>query len=976
VPVVDFAADDTTPAVDQVVALDYIGTGAPTSYSLNWGDGTTNAMLSHAYAAEGTYSVTMTATNAFGSSAPLTKTGYITVSGVLAGLQDGGFATPALSAGTFAYNPTGSAWDFGLSGGVGIVTSGATVFDAPAPRDGAQVAFLQTISAESFIRQSVTVAAGDYTAGLMAVARVQSGVPNSQTVEIRVDGVAVGNVTVNSGTWVGLAAQVSLTAGSHAIDCVGTNTGGGNNTAFIDEVYLVPAAIVTPFEFIPDFGAPQYVTKVAATGNWFTAGTWTPSGVPAAGAVVSIPSGVTVTYNGSSSAAIKTISVEAGGSLVWRTDIDTSLVVVNLLVKEGGYMECGTASAPVAASKLAEFVFADSAIDTDLDPRQYGNGLIVLGKLVMHGAAKTPFLNTATEPLAGHTAFMLSAIPTGWRAGDKLFHPDSRQPSDDLLIANWEYPVLASNVTSTTANLTAALAHDHKGARDGDGVLDHWPDVLNLTRNILMRSANPTGTRGHSFFTYRADTDVRHVEFRDMGRTTNDGLDSFAGDGGYVRHVGANQVGRYSAHLHHVETPGTPHASGYTFVVKGCSFHRTVNAATEHWAATIHDTDLGLFQDNVGVDWHGAVFVTEDGSESENLIDHNYAAVFRGQGGRPVDAAEIAVGGVGFYLAGTNNYVTNNVAANGVQATVTDYIYAYLIFSGSGAGVINTVPIRQFEGNFVYGCDGGLSIWHVGAHGTNSILDMPESTVKDYHAWHVRTGVFSYPLRNFTFDGCVGRGDFSYFANPVSCDWYLSVDYMTPLVRFRNCDIQGFRSGIGIELKFGDPSDTAGDTAGGSTFTVEDTCYLRCYTAFFTTTPRAATGGSDHLVSRYCHFGGRIDFPSITDSVGTPHSIIVLAWLDPSVWGSDSHMNWLVYDEFIFENLIVNGGAPEHFRVYWQQSAPGYVTPQTNGTNVGSPEAGQTNSYNWTTYGLSVGGIVSPTSTTRADVNGGYVEAL
>ncbi len=79
VPVVNFTVDDATPDTGQPITLTYTGTGSPTSFLVDWGDGTTNGLLTHAYFAAATVSVTMTATNAGGDSLPVTKSNFILI---------------------------------------------------------------------------------------------------------------------------------------------------------------------------------------------------------------------------------------------------------------------------------------------------------------------------------------------------------------------------------------------------------------------------------------------------------------------------------------------------------------------------------------------------------------------------------------------------------------------------------------------------------------------------------------------------------------------------------------------------------------------------------------------------------------------------------------------------------------------------------------------------------------------------------
>jgi PKD repeat protein len=84
-PVADFSADTTTPTVGDIVTFTDASTGNPTSWTWDFGDATVvgdetaqNPQVS--FQTPGTYSVTLTASNAGGDSAPLVKTDYITVS--------------------------------------------------------------------------------------------------------------------------------------------------------------------------------------------------------------------------------------------------------------------------------------------------------------------------------------------------------------------------------------------------------------------------------------------------------------------------------------------------------------------------------------------------------------------------------------------------------------------------------------------------------------------------------------------------------------------------------------------------------------------------------------------------------------------------------------------------------------------------------------------------------------------------------
>ena len=121
-PVANFAGTPTSGNVPLTVTFTDTSTNTPTGWAWTFGDGGTSSEKNpvHQYTAAGTYTVTLTATNAFGSDGE-TKTGYITVT-------TGGQAPVANFAGTptsgaapltvqftdqSANSPTGWSWNFG-----------------------------------------------------------------------------------------------------------------------------------------------------------------------------------------------------------------------------------------------------------------------------------------------------------------------------------------------------------------------------------------------------------------------------------------------------------------------------------------------------------------------------------------------------------------------------------------------------------------------------------------------------------------------------------------------------------------------------------------------------------------------------------------------------------------------------------------------------------------------------------------------
>src|SRR5262249_3532647 len=193
------------------------------------------------------------------------------------------------------------------------------------------------------------------------------------------------STTVANGTHT-LAAKGWDAAGNTATSAAVTFT--VNNQAPNTDPY-----IVTPYLTIPNFGAKPNIVSVKS-GNWSDPTVWSLGRLPAAGEIVDINPGTTVTYdvNDSSAAAtLNTLEIQATGKLTFRTDVTTQLNVVNLVVLQGGELDIGTQANPVASNVTAQVVFANQALNTTLDPAQYGNGLIGLGTVNMYGTAKSPY---------------------------------------------------------------------------------------------------------------------------------------------------------------------------------------------------------------------------------------------------------------------------------------------------------------------------------------------------------------------------------------------------------------------------------------------------------------------------------------------------------------------------------------------------------------------------------------------------------
>jgi hypothetical protein len=571
----------------------------------------------------------------------------------------------------------------------------------------------------------------------------------------------------------------------------------------------VPAAaqIHTGHDHIPNFAANPTI-RSAGSGAWSSPATWNPARLPVPGDIVSITH--TVTYD-TLAGDVEVVGIETGGVLRFATGQSTRLDVATLMVLPGGRLEIGTPLDPISPSVSTEIVIKDRALNLTNDPDQFGTGILVIdGAAVMHGAARTPtFVRTAVEPRLNHTTLTLSEPVLGWTVGDRIFLPDTRQvPNDHWFDPTWplqmeERTIAAISADRETLTLNAPLSHDHRGARDAGGAPTVLPDgirllphVANVTRNIVIRSANPAGTRGHTLYTSRSDVRIHYVQFRDLGRTRAEELDAVA-----------NHIGRYPVHIHHVRGLANATNTGYQFVLLG-------NAVTDSlkWPIAVHGSHFGLVRQNVvigGPQLTGAGIAVEDGSETENLFEENFVAHIRGNinprnshpstadGTTPGSAAEC------IWAAGFNNRFVNNVVTgcrNPFQQIVSGPGFKFIVpaapyetrnprFRGADmSDPAQTIlvtpqyqPLLEFRGNEVYGLAAdGLTVWELGTDGYAIHPTMSETLVRDFRVWHTyEAAIWNYPSNRMTIEGLVYRIDPAavfYWPTAVSSGDYRDVD--------------------------------------------------------------------------------------------------------------------------------------------------------------------------------------------------------
>ncbi|RIK71931.1 MAG: hypothetical protein DCC68_26930, partial [Planctomycetota bacterium] len=448
---------------------------------------------------------------------------------------------------------------------------------------------------------------------------------------------AIGRLSIASDAPAGYESLAAATVPSPAAASAVMAAASAGDDAAHDDGPIRASDPAAPFIYlqhdkIPNF-AQQPTISTVKSGNWSDPRIWSAKRVPRYGDVVQIASGTTVEYTARSTTSFKAIGVNPGATLRFSPKVNTQMTVGTLIVFEGGALRIGDPTSPISYNAKAEIAFDGAWLNTATDPSQYGVGLLGFGEVTVYGSYKSrTWLRLASEPKAGDAFLTLETKPVGWQAGDTLFLPDTRQIPphmvgyveaglEGVFGPTWE-EVTIDRIVGNRVYLRTPVAYEHLGARNEDGDLEFLPHVALLDRNVVFRTAKPTGPRGHVLLGGRTDVDIRYARFQDLGRT--DALvpldNTTRDESGAVTHVGTNQIGRYSVHLHHLIGPANPTNTGYQFRFIGNTFDNG-----RKWGLAIHGTSFGLIQDNVAYKMQGGGYVTEDGSEIDNDFYRNFA---------------------------------------------------------------------------------------------------------------------------------------------------------------------------------------------------------------------------------------------------------------------------------------------------------------------------------------------------------------
>ena len=282
-------------------------------------------------------------------------------------------------------------------------------------------------------------------------------------------------------------------------------------------------------DIVRNFGK-DYTIKSVKSGLWSDPSVWSTGSIPGNGDVVRISKNTIVTYDVSNDNKLNTVGIN--GILKFDVNKKTKIRVTNLMVYPAGTLEIGTEQNPMKPNSEARVIFNDIAPDTGVvgnegfDPEQYGTGLLSFGKVVIYGEKKSPAIRSSEDLLFGEDTITLKSIPIGWKVGDKLLVPDTRDflaSKNDLKVLDYNNLEIVEikSISNNIITLKNQLQFNHYAAKNAtaDRGIRFTPYIHNLNRNVIFESENPNGVKAHTQTYARSDWKVYYAKFLGLGRT-------------------------------------------------------------------------------------------------------------------------------------------------------------------------------------------------------------------------------------------------------------------------------------------------------------------------------------------------------------------------------------------------------------------------------------------------------------------------
>ena len=565
--------------------------------------------------------------------------------------------------------------------------------------------------------------------------------------------------------------------------------------------------------------------RSAHSGKWSEAQTWDGGRQPQAGDFVQVRAGHVVSYDVNSNAALRMLHV--AGTLTFSREVPTLLDVGLIKIEPGetttedGFDCHDAAPAPPAGASLPVFEIGTLAspipagVTATIRLRHFkGTNAETLpaiiacgGRWDVHGAPmERTWLKLAAPAKAGEVRVTVERPVTDWHVGDRIIITTGDAPAIESGATFQKRQFGKRKPVGTEERIIAGidgavliLDRPLTNAHRGEGMMRC--EVANLSRNVVIESADPAVVRGHTMYHRDSSGGISYAEFRHLGK---EGV-----------------LGKYAIHFHLVR--GTMRGSG----VLGASIWDSHN----RWV-TVHGTDHLLVRDCVGYQSIGHGFFLEDATEQWNVFDRNLAV--QAFGGVPLPKQVLSFDpndGAGFWWANPRNTFTRNVACENDRygfhfqiAKTPDFNPVLRVRSPDGKIAerdVRTLPFMRFEDNESH--SEGLFDFRFGDEQHGSVRGDREHP---FIARHLRAWASHYVIRPnvqfFLLDGLrVQDAAFGIYHPDYDAHVYRNIE-------FRNVNAEPINGGHDEEsLPYGDFTYD-GLTLAGCTLTRDPLVQLTC----------------------------------------------------------------------------------------------------------------------------------------------------
>ncbi|XP_072034167.1 fibrocystin-L-like [Amphiura filiformis] len=504
--------------------------------------------------------------------------------------------------------------------------------------------------------------------------------------------------------------------------------------------------------------------------RWSSRYTWGGKGLPVKRDFVVIKAGQTVVLDVDT--PVLTMVLIQGGCLIFDDEqASITLQAEYILIVDGGCLQIGTEQEPFTNKATIKMHGNPRSKELPL----YGAKVIAVrnGTLDLHGnPVPVTWTHLAHTIKKGDKRLTLMK-PVTWKVGDEIVIASTG--SRNSVKESEVLTITGVSVDGMTLDFEPAVQYDHISVVQTihGVVLETRAEVGLLTRNVVVRGSDDSDwtetigacedefdTGQHATQTCSQGKFGEEIASDQFGSTImifakEPDEDLVMGRLSYIEvtHAGqAFRLGRYPIHFHlNGDVTGN--------YVRGCSIHGTFNRAV-----TIHGVHNLLVEHNVAYDIMGHAYFLEDGIETNNIIQYNFAVSVRPSN----SLLNVDVTPAAFWITNPNNIVRHNAAAG---CSHFGFWYNAPEHPG-GPSSTNTIcprniPVLEFRNNTAHS-SGWYGLWifpeyHPKEGGGCNSLESAPAKFNTLAAWHVERGaeavkVGAIQFHNFLISDATAAG--------------------------------------------------------------------------------------------------------------------------------------------------------------------------------------------------------------------------